>query len=140
MKISGPGQIRAGSPRRSGKTAEAATENFADHLKPDAAGASGVSAAAPVAPVDALLTLQEVPDSQDKKKRAIARANDLLGELDEIRHGLLLGILSESRLKSLARRLNARVEQPSDPHLAQILKEIELRVSVELAKIGMESN
>lgn len=139
MKISGPGQVRAGSPRRSGKAADAPADSFADHLKPEAAGAGGVSAATPVAPVDALLTLQEVPDASDKKKRAVARANDLLAELDEIRHGLLLGVLPESRLRSLAKRLNARVEPPNDPHLAQILKEIELRVSVELAKIGMES-
>ena len=70
--------------------------------------------------------------------RLVSRAPDvtrMLDKLEEIRLGLLLGTIPQSRLEQLAHLVRAQREQVNDPKLTAILDEIELRAAVELAKL-----
>ncbi|MGE5537910.1 MAG: flagellar assembly protein FliX [Gemmatimonas sp.] len=133
MKITDTRAVGTTAPRRSGRS-ETANGDFARALSGEpAAQASKLSMAAPMTGVDALLSLQEV--NGDERRGATRRhAEDLLGELDELRHGLLMGALSRAQLARLKTLVTARRARATDPRLADILDEIELRAAVELAK------
>ena len=137
MKISGTGPIRPPGLRDRRRIKGAKGAGFAAQLEsaPPPAHAGEVSGAAPVASVEAIVALQQVPDATAGAKRAIARGNALLDGLDEIRLALLEGRLDRSRITGLAERLRARREAASDPRLVALIEEIELRAAVELAKL-----
>lgn len=88
--------------------------------------------------VSAVLTVQHVGDATDwrSRRRAVRRADALLDDLDRLRRDLLAGEIPPERLSALLERLREREEAPDDPHLAEVVAEIELRVEVELAKHG----
>ena len=133
MKITDTRAVGTTALRRSGRT-ESGKGEFVRALDGDTgAQVTKLSRATPVGAMDALLSLQEVkPDeSQDNVHR---HAEDLLDELDEVRHGLLVGALSRAQLTRLKALVTARRATVSDPRLAEILDEIELRAAVELAK------
>ena len=58
----------------------------------------------------------------------------MLDRLEDLRHGLLLGIIPHDRLTDLAVMARQRQDDLTDPALRQILRDIELRARVELAK------
>jgi Class II flagellar assembly regulator len=95
-----------------------------------------VAEAQPLATLDTLVTLQEVPDGMAGRKRAIKRASDMLDMLDGIRLDLLNGEVPEGRLGALLRLVRLQRDQIDDPRLSHVLDEIELRARVELAKLG----
>lgn len=87
--------------------------------------------------IDALLALQGVEEPGERRRKAVKRGRTALDALDALKLGLLSGTLDTSalaRLKSVAAGL---AESTGDPGLDTVLAEIELRVGVELAKIGM---
>ena len=135
MKVEGPGAIRPPTLRRAGKRAGAGGD-FAGELSATEAQAATVSGTAPLAAVDAVLALQEVPDATEGARRAVRHGADMLERLDDIRHGLLLGTVPREKLKALVEMVQSRRERADDPRLAAILDEIELRAAVELAKLG----
>ena len=96
-----------------------------------AAAAPGLTA------VDALLVAQELPDPLAGRRRAVQRGNALLDRLEELRLGLLAGILSRERLDELTRLAGTVRETVDDPRLGEVLDEIDLRVAVELAKLDL---
>jgi len=59
----------------------------------------------------------------------------MLDQLDELRHGLLDGSISEESLGNLSKLVRAKRENVDDPQLMEVLDEIELRAEVELAKL-----
>ena len=67
-------------------------------------------------------------------KQMIRFATDILDRLDEVQRDILLGNLSKDRLIKLAQQLRSKKRDVSDPALLQIIKDIELRAAVELAK------
>ena len=86
--------------------------------------------------IDALLALQGVEDSTERRRRSVARGRGALDVLDELKIGLLSGNLDAStvnRLRDAAANLKS---SSGDPGLDAVLSEIELRVEVELAKAG----
>ena len=99
--------------------------------------ASAVGGAGPISAVDALLALQEVGDStsEEANARARARGRVLLERLDEIRLGLLNGVIPRRTLNALAETARTQKNAAADPELAEVLEEIELRAAVELAKL-----
>jgi hypothetical protein len=136
MKIDGPGPLRPGALRRADRPQRTGGPGFASHLQPEDNAVAGPAAAQPMAPIDALLALQEVPDSLQARRRTVRRGNDLLERPDEIRHALLLGALPLARLQNLMAALRQQHQAAPDPRLAEVLAEIELRCRVELAKLG----
>ena len=63
MKISGPSAVGPTTTPRKARKAGGSDEKFAKHLSNDDAATAAVSSSGPLAAVDALLALQEVPDA-----------------------------------------------------------------------------
>jgi|TARA_R110002072_G_scaffold727_10_gene5319 hypothetical protein len=135
MKIDPNAQIRTASVKRKDKSKTSGGESFAKALEGEEK-TSAASGAAPVATVDALLSLQEVPDALSGQAQAQQRGEDLLDQLDQIRLGLLEGRLAPVQIERLVRLAASKREQVSDPKLLDVLDEIEIRAAVELAKLG----
>ncbi len=138
MKVTGPGQIKTSSTRKSEKRAGGGAAFSA--AIPSGEGrevsSSGQTAkAVPLTPIDALLSLQEAPDARSGKSKGLARASDMLDMLEDVRRGILLGSVSPVKLRQLANLARNRREDFTDPALAAILDDIELRAEVEIAKL-----
>lgn len=135
-KVEGPGGVRSTAPiRRPGKTEKAGGAGFAQHLS-EASAPAGVSGVSGVSAVGALIGIQEVDDATQRASKGKKRAMLMLEQLDEVRLGLLGGMLSKDQLMRLAQTIKSEKAQVDDPHLAQILDDIDLRAQVELAKYG----
>jgi hypothetical protein len=86
--------------------------------------------------IDALIALQGQDDPAEKRRRAVKRGRTALDALDELKIGVLSGALGSStlmRLKSATAELTAA---SGDERLDSVLAEIELRLEVEIAKMG----
>ena len=64
------------------------------------------------------------------------RGEDILDQLDELKHGLLIGAFSPVKLDNLLVMIRQQQSNVTDPNLREILAEIEVRAAVELAKLG----
>jgi len=134
MRIYGPNGTTFGTPasnvRRTGSTG---------FSLPDAAETSEArSSAAPktVGNIDALLALQGVDDPLERRKRSVKRGKSALDVLDDLKIGLLAGLLDTSTVQRLRTAAADLKSASGDPGLDAVLSEIELRVEVELAKAG----
>ena len=87
--------------------------------------------------IEALLAVQSTHDATKGRSQGLARGNALLDHLENVRLGLLSGSMPRNELESLLNRVRDGQEGTSDPRLAEILREIELRAAVELAKLGL---
>ena len=142
MKLSGIGTTAGvGQTRRTGQTDKSSSGAFAQQLAEtfEAADESAaVESPSGVGGLDALLAMQGVGDAleRESRQRMIRRGDDLLDELEELRHGLLMGEVPKEKLTALAKMVHARRDNVADPRLASVLDDIELRVEVELAKLS----
>jgi hypothetical protein len=135
MKIDPLASQPSSSLRRKQRGETAGSGDFAEALEGEASSVASVAGTANLGKVDALLALQEVPDSLTGDAQAKTRGEDLLDELEQLRLGFLAGTLQRAQLVRLNRLLAGRREQIHDPRLAAIIAEIELRAAVELAKL-----
>jgi Class II flagellar assembly regulator len=135
MKITGTAPLRTTPARRKEQAGRGGTGDFAAELS-SASAAGAAAGASPADTVQALLSIQEVPDSTEPGKRAARRGEDLLDQLQDLQQSLLAGALPQGRIVQLAEAVRARRENVADPRLAAILDEIELRCRVELAKLA----
>ena len=88
-------------------------------------------------PIDGILAVQEVCDATDGRSHGIKRGHGLLDRLDELSHGLLVGTIDRGRLLRVRRKIAAQRVTLDDPRLSAVLDEIDVRASVELAKLGL---
>jgi hypothetical protein len=137
MRIEWTPPVRAASTRRDDK-GTVADRSFTTNFGGDAGAAAALKATTAMTAVEGLLSLQEVADGQGGRRRAIARGEELLAALDELRDALLVGVLPRARIAALVRLAGEAAPLVDDPRLAEILAEIELRAAVELAKLGDE--
>lgn len=136
MKIEALSPLQSTSLRRKRRAGPSGGAGFASELASEAAEPQSVSGAGGVASMDALLALQEVADEPLDRRQAKRRGEELLAQLDELRHAMLIGAMPLSQLERLAQSLNARRGEIADPRLAEVVQEVELRAAVELAKLG----
>ncbi len=124
-----------GSIRRRKRSKGVSQGGFASEMAAGAEPATrgGVGA---VDVLDGVLAIQEVGDEGDDRRKAHAHGEQVLQRLEQIRMGLLAGRMPTHQLNELVRALRGRPAQFTDPRLGEILDEIELRASVELAKLG----
>ncbi|RVU15501.1 flagellar assembly protein FliX [Methylobacterium oryzihabitans] len=101
-----------------------------------APGRAGAGSAAPLAGLDAILTLQAQDDPAERRRRAARRGHDLLDALDRLKAALLGGRVNAADLTAIAARLAERAGATGDPRLDGLIGEIELRAQVELAKLA----
>jgi hypothetical protein len=134
MKVNGPNEIKNNAISRRKKTS-AGGEGFSISTSnaSEAEATQSVAKAGPVTSLDSLLALQEV---EERDARPFKRGEETLDLLDDIRHGLLMGGIPVAKLKALTSLIKSERGQVSDPQLAAILDEIDLRAQVELAKYG----
>jgi len=137
MKITGSGKIDTTPVRRKNVSRAVDGAGFSLDQADDAGGARPISGAGPVSVVGSLLSIQEVDDQGGGQRKTLNRAEEMLDLLDDVRHGLLIGVLPEHKLRRLLTLSNAKREGFMDPRLGLILSDIELRAKVELAKLEM---
>lgn len=137
MKIAGSSRIRTPAARKTTARGTGGGEFSVSGgaAAPATEASTPVTTNSPVTSVDALLAIQEVPNEREGRKHAVKRGNDMLDVLDDIRMGLLTGSVPRARLQKLVHMVDARRDTFTDPRLAQVLDEIELRARVELAKL-----
>jgi hypothetical protein len=136
MKITGTGSLQSSAPiRRKGTVGRSGATSFAGELTDDSP-VQGSSGLGDVGGVSTLLTVQEIGDPIAERKRAVRRGQDMLDRLDELRHGLLMGSFPAEKLDSLLATVRRQHDRVADPRLREVLREIELRAAVELAKLG----
>jgi len=133
MKID-PLAFRAPGATRRASGADAPAGAFAKALA-DSLPSHAASGSLPSGSIGAMLALQEVSESLERRGRARRRGERLLDGLEAIRQGLLAGAIPRHQLDELVHLVRARREEVDDPGLASIIDEIELRAAVELAKL-----
>jgi hypothetical protein len=134
MRIYGPNGTTLGTPASNARK----TSSTGFSLPDTTAAPETRAALAPkaTANIDALLAMQGVEDSVERRKRSVQRGRGALDVLDDLKIGLLSGNLQTAtvnRLRDAAANLKS---SSGDPGLDTVLSEIELRVEVELAKAG----
>ena len=134
MRIYGPNATSMASPaanaRRSGSTGFTLGE-LGTPVETRSASAPRAAGG-----IDALLAMQGVEDSMERRKRSVARGRSALDVLDDLKLGLLAGSFDSSTVSRLRTAAADLKSTSGDPGLDQVLSEIELRVEVELAKAG----
>ena len=134
MKIEGSGRIDNARILR--RPTAASTSDGAFKVSDGAeARAQVVSGPGPIAALESILTLQSVDDPASGASKGLARGEQLLGLLDQVRDGLLAGGIPRDTLNRLAVAVGKRHDTFVDPKLQGVLDEIELRAHVELAKL-----
>jgi hypothetical protein len=86
--------------------------------------------------IEALIALQGIEDPVERRRHAVKRGRVALDALDELKIGLLGGTLSSDILTRLQAAAGWLKQGSGDANLDTVLAEIELRVEVEIAKIG----
>ena len=99
-----------------------------------AAGAGGPRL---IGGIDTLLALQGFDDPLERRRRGVKRGRTALDALDALKIGLLTGTLETGALAALKSVAAELADRTGETELDNVLAEIELRVGVELAKIGM---
>ena len=90
----------------------------------------------PAAPADAVLAAQQAPDAQVGRRRGLRRGRMILDQLDSIPLALIAGAVPRATLLQLLVMIEFERIDSSEPRLAALLDDIELRARVELAKHG----
>ena len=134
MKIPGTGPVQAATTRRRTSSARS-SEAFAGELTAEN-GVKETGTAAKVVSAGTLLSVQELGDPLDGRRRAVKRGEDILDRLDELRHGLLVGAFPPAKIENLLAMVRRQQAGVADPKLREILADIEVRAAVELAKLG----
>jgi len=114
-----------------------ASESFSVGNDTASRAATGAGAPRLVGGIDALLALQGFDDPLERRRRAVKRGRTALDALDALKLGLLTGALETGTLAALKSVVAELADRTGEPELDTVLAEIELRVGVELAKIGM---
>ena len=91
----------------------------------------------PMPTVQMLVTLAAVDPEVERRRKQSRQAQKGLEQLDALYAELVSGEPSLERLAEIA-DWATQLETPDDPVLAEITREIELRVRVELAKLDIE--
>ena len=138
MEIKGPGRITSPGVSRKGKKGGSDKAGFSKALSTEeTAAAAPPSGTSPLTAVSSLLSLQEMPTSSDGRSKGLDQVEDLLGQLEIIRHGLLAGQIPQNKLNDIVKIVSRERSQSNDPQLDDLLGDVELRVKVELAKLEM---
>lgn len=137
-KISGYGSVKqAGGVRR--RSGAAPVRPFSELLATagtdETAAVADISDIAATSAVGTMLALQEISEEDVRRRKLAQQGKNMLDELENLRRDLLIGVIHGERLHGLARQLSLQKQVVTDPKLAALIDDIELRVAVELAKL-----
>ena len=91
----------------------------------------------PIPSVAMLVTLAAADPAVERRRKQAAQAERGLDALEALQRELLTGTATPERLREIV-EWAATLETPDDPVLAQIARDIDLRVRVELAKYDVQ--
>jgi class II flagellar assembly regulator FliX len=132
MKVeSGRSIGSAGAPKRAGNAAAPGFSPSAADAAPHVAAASGV---ANVAALDTLLALQAEEPLSQRRARQAKRGRAALDALERLEQGLLSG-RAPAALRAELEHLQRGAQATGEPGLDGVLREIDTRLAVELAKL-----
>ena len=130
MRISGISPVTAWNAL--GALAKTATMKVTEELPPQVA--QGAAPVAPVQSVEMLVALAAVDPERERRRRMAQQAEQGLDELEQLHQEMVGGTPSVERLSALKAWAKS-IGQPDDAALAELVRDIELRVLVELAKL-----
>ncbi|WP_334129009.1 flagellar assembly protein FliX [Sneathiella sp.] len=139
MKVGGPGRTGATTGSKAGRAGSKSGTKFTlENDAVEAAAAGGVASSSPISSIEALVALQGIDADEPRRgnRAAAEKGEELLEKLEAIRHGLLAGTLSVDSLQSLQNTLSGYKVEAEDPRLREVIRDIEVRAAVELAKFG----
>lgn len=96
--------------------------------------AAPVAQTAPLTALDALIALQTDEPPARRRARQAKRGSDALDALERLEEGLVAG-RAPGALKGELERLARAAESSGEPGLDEVLREIDTRLAVELAKL-----
>ena len=134
MRIQGPFGAGAVATAPAARRSASATFSLEEGDAPRSAGGTG--GLRTVGGIDALIALQGIGDPTERRRQAIKRGRLALDALDELKLGLLGGLLSPAILTKLRSAAAFLKDASGDANLDSVLGEIELRVEVEVAKMS----
>ena len=136
MKVNGASSIKVNTFQKNKRLAKGGKSSFYSEIESESSNKeiTKIDITKSIAPIESLLSLQEVDEVLDSKTQPILRAENLLNILDSLKLSLFDGHLPESKITSLINGLNIERKKPLDPKLENLLDQIELRANVELAK------
>ena len=82
-----------------------------------------------------LLNLQEISEDFLPLKRSPERGKRILAELEKLQGALLRGDLKGAKLYQLQKALSQQPLKADNPHLDDLVKEMEQRLAIEVAKV-----
>ncbi len=135
MRITGNKPITGVQGRGAKKKASSGSDPFAPDMGGEVSASPQTAGGGAIQGMDALLALQEVDERAERRSKAARHGHTLLDTLETVRADLLAGHVSEDRLELLAQQVSKR-QSSGDQDVDSVLGEIELRVKVELAKLG----
>jgi len=135
MRIQGPAgtavtTASSTAPRRT------SSGTFSVSERSEGSAAKGPSAFRTIGGIDALIALQGVDDPTERRRHGVKRGRLALDALDELKIGLLGGVLTPATLNKLRAAAAFLKDGSGEAALDGVLDEIELRVEVEIAKIS----
>ena len=138
MRITSTAINGSSQPRRK-SGARASDSNFSIGEPANDRGAMPLAGPAPLSNVGALLAVQQAESGLANNQGAVARGTRMLDLLDDLKVGILEGKVPGHKLDQLARAVKDATEESTDRRLTEILKQIDLRARVELAKLGRDA-
>lgn len=135
MRIYGPNGTALASAPTAARRGASGTFTVSEPETTRSTGAAG--ALRSITSLGALIALQGVESSAERKKRSVAKGRNALDVLDRLKVAVLDGSVDSSTLARLKVAAEGLTEESGDPGLDSVLGEIELRVAVELAKAGI---
>ena len=97
---------------------------------------AGPASTAALTSLHTLLAIQEVEVTPfERRRRTLRRSEGILDELERLRVDLLMDQVEPAVLSRVALLLSDQADLPDDPGLLAVVREIEVRAAVELAKL-----
>jgi hypothetical protein len=105
------------------------------HLPSEGGEVSNISNIPSISSINSLLVLQEVQENYTNEKD-VKHGYEMLNQLKKLQLSLVCGEVSEQSLHLLSNMMKDTKGRFTDPALIYILEEIELRVAIEISKLG----
>jgi len=135
MRIQGPAGTAVAT-TSSSASRRGASGAFSVSERTEGSAAKGPSTLRTIGGIDALIALQGVDDPTERRRHGVKRGRLALDALDELKIGLLGGVLTPATLNKLRAAAAFLKDGSGEAGLDGVLDEIELRVEVEIAKIS----
>ena len=135
MRVSQAQRARTGAASRPARGAGASGGQFTLPTGGSPVHRPETAAPASVSGIDVIVALQSVTEPGSERREAVKTGVKILDLLDEIKVGLLSGGVRSGDLNTLKRIIEQQHDLANEPELADVLKQIDLRARVEIAKL-----